>query len=158
MQKYLLLFLLCLPGLSLFAQPEGPSTSVNISESNIRVGKLLKEISRQTGYDFSYNSRILDLKQNIAFEAREASLEEVLDQLSAQIGLDYQIIEGQIVLTAAAPPPPEEEYFTLSGFLSDQSTGENLISANVYIKNTNIGALTNEFGFYSLTLKKAPIR
>ena len=42
--------------------------------------------------------------------------------------------------------------FTLSGYLRDKSTGEVLIGANVYIRGTTTGAMTNGYGFYSLTL------
>lgn len=40
---------------------------------------------------------------------------------------------------------------TLSGFVYDKSTGEILIGATIYDKNTNKGTVSNEYGFYSLT-------
>jgi len=44
--------------------------------------------------------------------------------------------------------------FTLSGTLSDSETGENLIGVSVVVKDGNgQGAVTNQYGFYSLTLK-----
>lgn len=44
--------------------------------------------------------------------------------------------------------------FTISGYVKDKSNGENLIGANVYIKELSRGASTNAYGFYSLTLEK----
>jgi hypothetical protein len=41
--------------------------------------------------------------------------------------------------------------FTISGFVADQR-GEELIGANVYIKELSKGTSTNTYGFYSLTL------
>lgn len=41
---------------------------------------------------------------------------------------------------------------TLSGYLSDGSTGEVLIGAQVYIPSIKQGATTNNYGFYSLTV------
>ncbi|MBR9920329.1 MAG: TonB-dependent receptor [Bacteroidetes bacterium] len=153
MQKFLFILILSLLGGSVSAQNES-SPPITINESSIRVGKLLKEISRQSGHDFSYNSRILDARQTISFQVEDASLQEVLNTLSRKIGVAFQVFEGQIILTALEEPEPEEEFFTLSGFLSDKSTGENLMSASIYIKNTGRGALTNEFGYYALSLKK----
>jgi hypothetical protein len=43
--------------------------------------------------------------------------------------------------------------FTFSGSISDASTGEDLIGATVYVEPLKIGALSNTFGFYSLSLK-----
>ena len=42
--------------------------------------------------------------------------------------------------------------FTISGYIKDAANGEALIGATVYIKETGTGAITNEYGFYSLTL------
>ncbi len=43
---------------------------------------------------------------------------------------------------------------TVSGYLIDKSSGERLINANVYEKNSLQGTTTNTFGFYSITLPK----
>jgi hypothetical protein len=47
-----------------------------------------------------------------------------------------------------------QEKYTISGVISDKSNGETLIGAAVYAKGTTIGTITNEYGFYSLTLEK----
>ena len=47
-----------------------------------------------------------------------------------------------------------QEKVTLSGTISDSNNNETLIGVSVYIKELNIGAYTNEYGFYSLTLPK----
>ncbi|NUO02274.1 MAG: carboxypeptidase-like regulatory domain-containing protein, partial [Saprospiraceae bacterium] len=41
---------------------------------------------------------------------------------------------------------------TISGYIEDAESGEKLISANVYEVQTGTGAVTNTYGFYSLTL------
>lgn len=40
----------------------------------------------------------------------------------------------------------------VSGFVRDASTGEELIGANVAVLETGAGSITNEYGFYSLSL------
>ena len=46
-----------------------------------------------------------------------------------------------------------QEKVTLSGYVKDVNTGETLIGANVYVKsNPQIGASSNTYGFYSITL------
>lgn len=44
--------------------------------------------------------------------------------------------------------------FTISGYVKDAKTGEILIGANVYIKETLKGVSTNTYGFYSLPAEK----
>ena len=41
---------------------------------------------------------------------------------------------------------------TISGYATDNSTGEKLINANVYNAKTLQGTITNTYGFYSITL------
>ena len=41
--------------------------------------------------------------------------------------------------------------YTLNGTITDQSNGETLFGASVFLKGTTIGVVTNEYGFYSLT-------
>ncbi|MRT17496.1 TonB-dependent receptor [Vitellibacter sp. q18] len=52
-------------------------------------------------------------------------------------------------LSAAA-----QEKFTISGTISEESTGETLIGVNVLVPSLQTGTVTNQYGFYSLTLPK----
>jgi CarboxypepD_reg-like domain/TonB-dependent Receptor Plug Domain len=45
--------------------------------------------------------------------------------------------------------------FTLSGYVRDANTGEDLIGVTVYIPSLKSGVVTNVYGFYSLTLPSA---
>lgn len=45
--------------------------------------------------------------------------------------------------------------FTISGYIKDASNGEALIGATVYVTETQTGGITNEYGFYSITLPAA---
>lgn len=42
--------------------------------------------------------------------------------------------------------------FTISGYIKDATNGEALIGATVYVTETQGGGVTNEYGFYSITL------
>ena len=42
--------------------------------------------------------------------------------------------------------------YTISGYLTDAASGEKLIGATIYNKKTFEGAVTNTYGFYSLTM------
>jgi hypothetical protein len=48
----------------------------------------------------------------------------------------------------------DKQKFTISGTISDANSNETLIGVNVYFPELKIGATTNEYGFYSLTLPK----
>jgi hypothetical protein len=44
--------------------------------------------------------------------------------------------------------------YTVSGYVTDSSNGENLIGVTISAKSTNKGVSTNNYGFYSLSLPK----
>ena len=45
-----------------------------------------------------------------------------------------------------------QEKVTLSGYIKDASNGETLIGATAYVRETQQGVTSNEYGFYSLSL------
>ena len=47
-----------------------------------------------------------------------------------------------------------QEKFTLNGYIKDSLTGETLIGANLSIRSEGKGVIANQYGFYSITLKK----
>ncbi len=44
--------------------------------------------------------------------------------------------------------------YTISGYVRDKKTGEDMPSANVFIEEINKGTVTNNYGFFSITLPK----
>lgn len=49
-----------------------------------------------------------------------------------------------------------QEKFVIDGYVKDNKNGESIIGATVYKQGSNLGATSNEYGFYSLTLPKGP--
>jgi hypothetical protein len=42
--------------------------------------------------------------------------------------------------------------YTISGYIKDKASGEELIGANIIVKDANTGTTTNSYGFYTLSL------
>ena len=55
------------------------------------------------------------------------------------------------------PTLQAQNRFTISGYVTDDSNGETLLSATVAEVNSDRGAITNTYGFYSLTLPEGPV-
>ena len=47
-----------------------------------------------------------------------------------------------------------QETYTISGYIQETSSGENLIGASIFEQNSRKGTTSNQYGFYSLTLKQ----
>ncbi len=49
---------------------------------------------------------------------------------------------------------PSSGTATLAGYVKDSKSGEGLVGASVYIDSSSIGTITDQFGYYSLTLPR----
>ena len=47
-----------------------------------------------------------------------------------------------------------QKNYTISGYVQESESGENLIGVSIYDKETFKGTVTNQYGFYSLTLEE----
>jgi hypothetical protein len=57
-----------------------------------------------------------------------------------------------LLLFSAFLSAEAQKKHTISGYIKDESTGEYMPGANVYVRETKQGVSTNVYGFYSLTL------
>ena len=114
--------------------------------AKLPISEYLALLTQQTGFDFAYNAQEIDADKAISLPAGAHSLAEALDWLADKHRLKYRWVAGQIVLQK------QPEIYTISGHVSDSLTLERLIGATISLQGNNIGAVTNEFGFYSLSL------
>lgn len=47
-----------------------------------------------------------------------------------------------------------QEKYTISGYVEDAASGEKLLGVNIYDANSDLGTISNTYGFFSLTLPK----
>jgi len=150
----LIIFVLLISVILGFSQSR--RSKITIQNSEISVEEILREITRQSGLHFSYNPQSVDASQEIAFNVRKAKLEKTLDKLASIIPIEYTIVENQIVLNRLVLSGDIKQNvlssYTISGYITDKHSGESLIGATIYARGTTSGAVTNNFGFYSLRL------
>lgn len=48
-----------------------------------------------------------------------------------------------------------QKKYTISGYVKEAKSGESLVGATILLKNTELGAYSNEYGFYSITVPQA---
>jgi hypothetical protein len=61
------------------------------------------------------------------------------------------------VLSIMFSIPLSAQKYTISGYINDSNSGERLIGANVYERETLTGSVTNNYGFYSLPLSSGVV-
>ena len=140
---------------TLFSQaPESLDREVTLSQPTLTIKELLQELDRQSGYTFSYSNR-LPLQKKVSFGKKKGSMRYFLDKISRDYPIQYKTVNEKILLLREkkkAPVKMRQEKVTISGYITDAATGEELIGATVYIQELEIGTVTNVYGYYSLSV------
>ncbi|MEQ8706489.1 MAG: TonB-dependent receptor [Phaeodactylibacter sp.] len=151
MKRILLLLLFTLPcGYALTAQ--GVLTQrVSAEFREVGLEEALYRLGDEQGLRLSFSNDILPPK-TISIQLRQIAVAEVLEALLEDTPLRYKELGGQIVIFL-----PEDVQFTINGILIDLATGERLIGANIYDNKSGKGTVTNEYGYFSITLPAGPV-
>ena len=140
---------ICLSVNECLAQKVLPEIILSIDADDVTLRDLLTTISEQSGIPFSYNPGKIPSMTKTSYHVTGVSLKQVLHHLASTHDLTFEFIENQIIVKADRP---RKRLVTLSGTIRDAATGEALIGASVYIRELQSGAVTNPFGFYSLSV------
>ncbi len=115
--------------------------------------EVLFEICHNAEVTIAFQEEILPGDSLINFRVKEEKLGVVIDYLLNRHQVKYKIVGDQIVLFKD-PFRLSNDKITISGYLRDEESGESLISANVYVYDKSLGTVSNEYGFYSITIPK----
>lgn len=135
------------------------SQSITLSFKNVPFQKVLKEIKKQSGYNYICTVELLEQAGNISVEARNVSLEEALRECLLKTPLTYVIVENTIVIKqkSAVPTASEKVIETLpddvivKGKVADEN-GLPLQEASIIIKGTSKGVNTDANGDFTITV------
>ncbi len=129
---------------------------ISLNVINGRLEDVFQEIAKQGKIELSYSSKKINLEQRVSVQLRDASIARVFEDLSRKASLRFIIVENHIVIKTEKrkneTPPSAPFHYTLSGYIRDTRSSEALIGATVYIPELEKGTISNEFGYYSITI------
>jgi len=137
---------------------------VSLSEKNVALVEVLKQIKRQTNYNLICKSRILRESPLVSIEVKNASLEEALNKILKPNGLTYVIEDMNVVIKKApklfAQPTLEKKVLDVAlqqevtGKVTDEQ-GSPLAGVTVTVKNTQIVTTTDDQGQFVIRSAEA---
>ena len=154
MVKHILAFCLLLNFALAYGQNDLLNHKVTLHVKNATLDSVLEMITQQTGVNFSYSNQSIQSERTISIIAEDKPLTEVLNEISEKLHLQFKEVKDQVVIKAAKEKPAEEEKFTISGHVRDAETGESLPGATIWDPTSQSGTISNNYGFYSLTLPR----
>lgn len=144
--------LLILTVLQVFAEEtysQATKLSFNLGEATVE--QVLKEIENNSQFYFLFNQDLVDVTRKVQASFQDQPIDGILASLFENTNVDFYLMDRQIILSP-------KEYLaevktlqprTVTGKVTEIS-GEPLIGVTVIVKGTNLGAITDVNGEYSI--------
>lgn len=151
----------------LLANDSQDGEKITLFEKAIPLKTVFKKITSQTGIKFVYSNRLVDDEQKVDVSVKNASLEEVMQQVFFGKKFELQrttpksvviVVHEKTVsmheekgesVAPAAKKAMESAFFDLSGVVTD-TLGGVIPGASVLVRGTNKATATNEKGVFFL--------
>lgn len=92
---YSLVFLSYIAPTGAFAQ----AANISIRKNNASLQSIIKELEGKSNYTFFYNNNNIKLNNKVSIDVRNASIDEILQQIFKNTGYSYKIAGTQIIIS-----------------------------------------------------------
>lgn len=123
------------------------NAKINLSLKNVSLNEAIKLIENQTDFVFFYNNAEIDLTRKVNADISNGNIKEFLNEVLGNY--NYQIENKKIVLT----PKETQQLKKINGTITDAS-GVPIIGANVVVKGSTTGTVTDIDGNFSLEVSQ----
>ena len=135
--------------------------NLELALNQTTVGTVIRSISEQTGYEFSYDETLLNKKiSKVSVNLKNEHIENVLKEVFKNTGISYKIVNNRVFLIDVSVIKIKMSEFAQNGVLQVKHTisgrivdkeGLAIIGANVTLEdNKGIGTITDVDGKFVL--------
>jgi TonB-dependent starch-binding outer membrane protein SusC len=130
------------------------SQTVSFTGKDVPLEQVFASVKKQTGFGFFYKAEILQNTRKVTLDVKNVSLEEFLDICLQNEPLSYKVVGQTVFITKKEEAHSASELAggpgsELKGRITN-THGEPLVNANVIVKRTGRGAVTNSNGEFTL--------
>lgn len=156
--KLFTLFFACSLGLAHASESYAQKAIVNVEVQNKTVGEILKEIEKQSEFDFFFDNTLIDLNRRVSVTSRNGDIFKVLEKVFKGTNVKYSILDKKIVLTTNADNTQTVQQITFKviGKVVD-NMGESVIGATVLEQGTTNGTVTDMDGNFELVVSNKEV-
>lgn len=140
-------------------------TKISLDKEQVMLKEVIDYIEANTEFKFLFTTKTVNLNQRVTVKVKKASIQTIMESLFDKSKISYEIDDRKILLKSKAPdsapmmqsaaPPStqviEDVQRSVTGTVTDE-TGMPMIGANVIVKNTSTGTVTDFDGNYSINV------
>lgn len=131
---------------------ENQKERITIQVKNQPIQKVFDDLSKQTGLKFFYGEAIANRNVQVNLKFKNAPVNSVLNEITRQANLYFKRENNTIAVSlgnAGNASVPVTQDRKVTGIITDEQ-GEPIIGANVVVKGTSKGTVTDLNGEYSI--------
>ena len=130
------------------------NTRLTFDAQNVKLKDVLTKIENESDFYFLYSSKLVDVEKTVSVKADNSKIDEILNLALNGSGIEYSIIDKQIILSPKAMmndylETVAQQQKTVKGIVSDVKGG-GLPGVSVVVKGTTNGTTTDIDGKYTL--------
>lgn len=141
--------LLCCTFASFAENSSSQNAKVNINGKNLTIGSFIDQIEKQTDYLFVYSKNEVNVDEAISVKTGKKAVSQYLKEAFGSSDVRFAFENDYIVLTRNAAPSIAQDGKKITGIVKDQ-LGDPIIGANVVVKGTTNGVITDLDGNFIL--------
>lgn len=124
---------------------------ISVSFKGVPLNTALKQIEQKGNVSLLYNYDEVSKVKSVTFEASNAKLSYVLDNILKDTGMTYRISENTVIIGKSSQQTPIGSR-KITGRIVCDETGNPLPGVTVVLKGTKIGVASDASGHYSLMI------
>lgn len=144
-----LLTIFCASAMNSYSQ----KAEISLNLQNVTLGQALDAVKQQSEYSFWYRNEEINLDKRLSVHIENQHINNVLDNLLADQGVSYTIDDKHIIIYKKTGQFSnngiKQQNKRITGVVTD-GTNEAIIGANVIVKGTTLGTITDLDGRFSL--------
>lgn len=122
----------------------------------VTMRQAIKMIEEKSDYTFFFKASDVDDKTHKNIDCK-GSIDEILFEVFKGTDVNYVVKDKEVILKANKPAPAVQQQpkkkRTISGTIISADDNSPVIGANVWLKNSSIGVISDINGYYSITIE-----
>lgn len=132
---------------------KGMAQNLSVSYQNTPIEEVIADLKKKTNYDIVYQKKVLENVPLISGHYENMTINQILDKLLLNVGLDYDLVLNTIVIRKMTPSSRVDKRKITGRVTADD--GETLPGVHIHIKNTTVGTTTNPDGSFAIVVTGA---
>lgn len=126
--------------------------NITVKAKSLPIYQILEQVENQSEYTFIYDANTVNVKDSSSVDIQNKNIFEVLNKLFKDSGIAYTVISNQIILSKKETLLRLQQTIkSVPGTITDIH-GEPIIGANILVKGTLQGTISNLNGEFQLNV------